>query len=62
MVTRVVYSITKQVRQYEPVRVEVEVTRDDGDRSDAHTLIEQARMLAEEAINEAAQRARQGAY
>jgi hypothetical protein len=47
-VSRVVYSITKQVRQYEPVRIEVEVVRTTGDA--ATELLDMARAHAEEAM------------
>lgn len=62
-VVQVVYSITKQVRQYEPVRIEVVVAPDEiaGMPETSQDLLEHARGLAEEAMRDALVRARTGA-
>lgn len=59
-VTRVIYSITKQVRQYEPVRIEVEYTRDEVRQERQEDMLHAARQLAEDAMREAMERARAG--
>jgi hypothetical protein len=56
----VTYSITKQIRQYEPVRVEVTVANDEGPAAqalDAEALLTQARDACERGIQDAIARA-----
>ena len=55
LVKSVSYSITKQVRQYEPVRVEFTVEASNPNDT-AQSMLEAARTLTEEAIIQAVQR------
>jgi hypothetical protein len=54
-IVSITYAITKQVRQFEPVRVEV--TIENNDLTDTpQSMLEQARTICEEAVIQAVQR------
>ena len=54
-IASITYAITKQVRQYEPVRVEITIEATTGDDT-PQTMLEAARAICEQAVVEAVQR------
>lgn len=55
-IASVTYAITKQVRQYEPVRVEVCIESTGTPDETPQSMLEAARDIAEEAVIQAVQR------
>ena len=54
-VTSITYALTKQIRQYEPVRVEITVSAD-SEADSVNEMFKYARQLCEQAVIEAVQR------